>query len=273
GTAFALEYVNDTIKTREDVKAKLALACLGVVPKSTGKGRLIDEFEDPSSPVSEAYSAILAALRFSAETGAPKVVLVTSANPSEGKSSTSLALAQGYARRGEKTILIDADLRRPAFKGLSNNHGVTNLLTSSESIGDHVIRTQHENLWLLTSGPIAPNPADLLSTNRFADILKEASEHFDRVVIDGPPTLGLADATFLAAFAGHTMLVVEAGKTRTAAARTAVERIHASGSHIVGVALTKSTEDASRYGYRYYRYGAVEGKRKEMIMLSQQPES
>ena len=92
-------------------------------------------------------------------------------------------------------------------------------------------------------------------------------------MIDGPPTLGLADASFLAAFAGHTMLVIEAGKTRTAAARTAVERIHSSGSHIVGVALTKSSEDASRYGYRYYRYGAVEGKRKEMIMLSQQPES
>ncbi len=273
GTAFALEFLNDTIKTREDVRAKLGLACLGVVPKSSGKGRLIDEFDDPASPVSEAYSAILAALRFSADTGAPKVVLVTSANPSEGKSSTSLALAQGYARRGEKVILIDADLRRPAFKGLSNNHGVTNLLTSEESIGDHVIRTQHENLWLLTSGPIAPNPADLLSTNRFAEILKEASEHFDRVVIDGPPTLGLADATFLAAFAGHTMLVVEAGKTRTAAARTAVERIHASGSHIVGVTLTKSSEDASRYGYRYYRYGAVEGKRKDMIMISQQPES
>ncbi len=272
GTAFAMEYLNDTIKTREDVKAKLALACLGVVPKSTGKGRLIDEFDDPSSPVSEAYSAILAALRFSAENGAPKVLLVTSANPSEGKSSTSLALAQGYARRGEKVILIDADLRRPAFKGLSNNHGITNLLTSSESISEHVIRTQHENLWLLTSGPIAPNPADLLSTPRFAEILKEASEHFDRVVIDGPPTLGLADASFLAAFAEHTMLVIEAGKTRTAAARTAIERIDASGSHIVGVALTKSSEDASRYGYRYYRYGAIEGKRKEMIML-QQPDS
>lgn len=273
GTALALDFLNDTIKTREDVRDKLGLACLGVVPKSRTKGRLIDEFEDPSSPVSEAYSAILAALRFSAEAGAPKVLLVTSANPSEGKSSSSLALAQAYARRGEKVILIDADLRRPAFKGVSNNHGLTNLLTSEESIREHLIRTQHDNLWLLASGPIAPNPADLLATNRFAAILKEASDNFDRVIIDGPPTLGLADATFLGAFAGHAMVVVEAGKTRTNAARVAIERVVNSGTRIVGVALTKSSEDGSRYGYRYYRYGAVEGKRKEMIMISQQPES
>ena len=270
--AVALEFLNDTIKTREDVKAKLGLACLGVIPKQRGKGALIEEFQDPTSPVSEAYSAVLAALRFSAETGAPEALLVTSANPAEGKSSSALALAENYARRGEAVLLIDADLRRPAFKGISKTQGLTNLLTSSESIRGHVISTQHENLWLLPCGPIAPNPADLLSTRRFGEILKEATEHFDRVIIDGPPILGLADATFLAAFTGHAMMVVEAGKTRTRAARDAVERVQGSGARLVGVTLTKSTEEASRYGYSHYRYGAVGDKRKEMIMISQQPE-
>ena len=271
-TAFALNFLNDTIKTREDVKDKLNLACLGVVPRSLGKGSLIDEFGDPSSAVSEAYSAILAALRFSAEIGAPKILLVTSSAPSEGKSSSALALAQGYARRGEKVILIDADLRRPAFKGNSKNHGVTILLTSEGSIVEHVIRTQYENLWLLPSGPITPNPADLLASPRFAAILEQAGQQFDRVIIDGPPTLGLADATFLASFATHVIFIVESGKTRTQQARVAIDRILSSGARIVGVALTKSNEERSRYGHRYYRYGAIDDKRKEMILISQQAE-
>lgn len=270
--AVAIDFINDTIKTRQDVKDKLGLACLGVIPKKTGKGALIEEFDDPASPVSEAYSAVLAALRFSSETGAPDALLVTSARPSEGKSSSALALAENYARRGETVLLLDADLRRPAFKGISKTQGVTSLLTSDESIRNHVISTQHENLWLLPCGPIAPNPADLLATPRFGELLKEAREHFDRVIIDGPPILGLADASFLAAFVGQVMLVVEAGRTRTRGAREAVERIQVAGAHLVGVTLTKSTEEASHYGYSYYRYGAVGDKRKEMIMISQQSE-
>ena len=271
--AFMLDVLNDTIKTREDVRNKLGQACLGVIPKERGKEDLLAQLEDPASAVSEAYSAVLAALRFSAETGAPKALLVTSANPNEGKSSSALALAQSYARRGETVLLIDADLRRPAFKGVSTSHGVTDLLTSNESISAHVVRTQHSNLWLLPCGPIAPNPADLLSTGRFAEILEEAKEHFDRVVIDSPPALGIADATFLAAFAGHAMLVVESGRTRTNQAREAVERLLSSGVHLVGVTLTKSAEGASRYGYASYRYGQVEDKRKEIIMISEQADA
>ena len=270
--AVGLEFLNDTIKTREDVRRKLGLACLGVVPKKIGKEPLLTDLEDPSSPLSEAYSAVLAALRFSAETGAPKTLLVTSANPSEGKSSSALALAQNYARRGEAVLLIDADLRRPAFKGTSKSHGVTNLLSSQESIRAHIISTQHENLWLLPCGPIAPNPADLLSSNRFGEILAEATQHFDRIIVDAPPVLGLADATFLAAFVGDVLLIVEAGKTRTRAAREAIDRIVGSGARLVGVTLTKATGEGSQYGYYNYRYGSIEDKRKEMIMISKQPD-
>ena len=219
--------------------------------------------------MSEAYAAVLAALRFSAETGAPKSLLVTSAHPSEGKSSSALALAHGYARRGERVLLVDSDLRRPVFKGVSKNQGVTNLLTSDESIEGHVIDTQYENLWLLPCGPVAPNPSDLLSSPRFGEILAEAKERFDRVIIDGPPVIGIADSSFLAAFAGSVMFVIESGKTRTRTAREAIDRMQASGGRIVGVTLTKSTAEASQYGYGNYRYGAVEDKRKEIIMISQ----
>ena len=272
--ALALEFVHDTIKNREDVRAKLGLACLGVVPRRRGKGSVVEDLKDAASAVSEAYSAVLAALRFSTEHGAPKVMLVTSTVASEGKSSSAFALAQNYSRRGETVLLIDADLRRPAFRGSSNRQGLTKLLTNDEPVRGHILETQFENLWLLPCGPTPPNPADLLSTGRFKEIVAEASEHFDRIIVDGPPVLGLADASLLSAVTSDVMLVVEAGRTKTRSAREAVDRLQASGAHIVGVTLTKATEGASQYGYRLYQYGYkhLDDKRNEIVMISHQPE-
>lgn len=272
--ALALEFVHDTIKSREDVRTKLDLACLGVVPRQRGKGSVVEDLKDPASAVSEAYSAILAALRFSTEHGAPKTMLITSTQPAEGKSSSAFALAQNYSRRGESVLLIDADLRRPAFRGASNRQGLTKLLTNDEPVRGHILETQFENLWLLPCGPTPPNPADLLSTGRFSEIVREASEQFDRVVIDGPPVVGLADATLLAAVVGDVMMVVEAGKTKTRAARDAAERIQASGARIVGVALTKSVDESSHYGHHSYRYGyrRLDEPKNEIVMLSHQSE-
>ena len=271
--ALAMEFVHDTIKAREDVRSKLMLACLGVIPKRAGGGTIIEELKDVSSAATEAYSAVLAALRFSTEQGAPKTLLITSTMASEGKSSSALALAQNYARRGERVLLIDADLRRPVFKAQSNRHGLTKLLTNDDSIRLHIVDTQYDNLHLLPCGPTPPNPADLLSTPRFEAILREATQQFDRVIIDGPPVLGLADATLLATVVGTVAMVVESGKTRTRAARDALERLRLGGAHIVGAILTKSTEEASEYGYRLYQYGAVEKGRDELILISHQSDA
>ncbi len=272
--ALALEFLHDTIKTREDVRTKLNLACLGVVPRRKGKGSVVEDLKDASSAVSEAYSAILAALRFSTEHGAPKVMLITSTEASEGKSSSAFALAQNYSRRGESVLLIDADLRRPVFRGASNRQGLTKLLTNDEPVRGHILETQFENLWLLPCGPTPPNPADLLSTGRFKEIVKEASDHFERIIIDGPPVVGLADASLLAAVAGNVMMVIESGRTRTRSAREAIDRIQASGAHILGATLTKSAEESSHYGYRLKYYGtkAIDDNRNEIVMISHQPE-
>lgn len=270
--ALALEFVHDTIKTREDVRAKLGLACLGVIPKRGAAGAIIEELKDVSSAATEAYSAVLAALRFSTESGAPKTLLVTSTMASEGKSSSALALAQNYARRGESVLLIDADLRRPVFKAHSNRQGLTKLLTNDESVRAHILDTQYDHLYLLPCGPTPPNPADLLSTPRFEAILREAAQMFDRVIIDGPPVLGLADATLLATVAGNVALVVESGRTRTKAARDSLDRLRLGGANVVGAILTKSTEEASQYGYRLYQYGAVEKSPSELILISHQPD-
>jgi len=277
GAAVGLEFLNDTIKTREDVRNKLGLACVGAVPKTSAKDAFVEDLKNPASVVSEAYSAVVAALRFSTESGMPKILLVTSTQPGEGKSSTALALAQNFARRGKNVVLIDSDLRKPAFKTSSEKIGLTKLLTNDERIGHHVVETQHENLKLLPSGPIPPNPADLLSTGRFRAILNEAAEQFDVVIIDGPPTLGLADAPLLAASAGHVMFVVESGKTRTRAAIEALNRIEATGAHIVGATLTKSIDSGGGYGYkRYgygYGYGKLDSKRTEILMIPQGADS
>lgn len=270
GIAIALEVLNDTVKTREDVRNKLGLACLGAVPKWRGKGSVVEDLSDPTTPLSEAYSAVLAALRFSTPNGAPKTMLVTSSRASEGKSSSALALAQNHARRGARVLLIDADLRRPAFKSASKANGLTKLLTNAEPIAGHIVSTQHDNLWLLPCGPIPPNPADLLSTPRIKQIIAEAAGQFDLVIIDGPPVLGLADASLLASACRNVMLVVESGKTRTRAARESLERIEVSGAHVVGATLTKSAEEASHYGYRLYQYNAVGDKRNQIVLIPQQ---
>lgn len=271
--ALSLEFLNDVIKTREDVRLRLGQACLGVVPRRQGKGSIVDDLRDTGSGVAESYSAILAALRFTTEHGAPRTLLVTSSLPAEGKSSSAFAMAQNYARRGESVLLIDADLRRPVFKAQSNQRGLTKLLTNEDHLRGHLLETQFENLWLLPCGPTPPNPADLLSTPRFAQVLREAAQQFDRVVIDGPPILGLADAALLATAAEHVVLVVEAGRTRTRSARHAIEHVKASAGRVIGVVLTKSREEASSYGYRGYRYSAVEDRRDELILISSQSEA
>ena len=270
--AVGLEILNDTIKSREDVRNKLGLACLGAIPRRRGKGSVVEDLNDPTSPLSEAYSAVLAALRFSTPTGAPRTLLVTSSRATEGKSSSALALAQNHARRGARVLLIDADLRRPAFKAATKAKGLTKLLTNEEPIAEHILDTQHENLWLLPCGPIPPNPADLLSTPRIKQIVAEAAAQFDMVVVDGPPVLGLADASLLASACRNAMLVIESGRTRTRAARESVERISSAGAHIVGATLTKSTEEASHYGYRLYQYTAVADKRNQIVLIPQQAE-
>jgi capsular exopolysaccharide synthesis family protein len=270
--AIGLEFINDTIKSREDVRKKLALPCLGAVPRTVAKNSFVEDLKNPTSMISEAYSAIVAALGFSTESGMPKVLLLTSTRSGEGKSSSALALAENFARRGKSVLLIDSDLRKPAFKSGNDKIGLSKLLTTDESLDDHIIETEQEKLWLLPSGPVPPNPADLLSTGRIRKIIAEGRERFDLVVIDGPPTLGLADAPMLGAAAENVVFVIESGKTRTRGAIEALNRLEATGTHILGAMLTKASEAGASYGYGNYGYGYGYGKGKlkgtEILMLA-----
>ena len=257
GTAFSIEWIDDTIKTPDDVAAKLGLASLGVIP-GVGKGLAVrEQLEDPRSQVSEAYQSVRTALQFSTDHGVPRSLLVTSTRASEGKSSTALALAQTLANLGASVLLVDADLRKPTFRGPSStSQGLSSLLAGSDKIFDCIHPTQVERLFLLPSGPIPPNPAELLASGRFKEIIDEALTRFDHIVIDSAPVLGLADAPMLASSVEGTLMVIEAGAIRRAAALNAVNRLRASEARLMGAILTKFNALKVGYGYGYgYGYG------------------
>jgi succinoglycan biosynthesis transport protein ExoP len=271
--ALALEFINDTVKTPDDVRDKLRLASLGVIPKKMGQDSLADELKDQSSAVSEAYFSLRTSLQFTTESGAPKTLLITSTRAAEGKSSTTLALAQNFARLGNSVLLIDADLRKPAFvTGSEPTEGLSKLLTNDDELRRHVLRTEFENLSLLPCGPLPPNPAELLASPRLRALISEAATQFDMVIVDGPPVLGLADAPLLGGACRGTLMVVESAKTRTKAAVDAINRLKASGSHIVGAVLTKYRSHAHGYGYGYsyepYKYGGIGSREREIRLIT-----
>ena len=276
-TALALEFVNDTIKSPDDVRNKLQLPFLGGIP-SAKAARPVDELKNALSPVAEAYLSTASAMQFVTEGGAPKTLLVTSTRPAEGKSTTAWALAQSFTRLGKTALLIDADMRRPAFVTGRENVGLSHLLTNTGSLSEHVLRTDVEGLWVMPSGTIPPSPPELLASARFASLLADAESTFDVVVIDGPPILGLADSPLLSSVVRATLMVIESGRTRTRAAMEAQNRLRTAGAHMVGAILTRYQPQASYgygYGYGYgsgqkdqYRYVADANSKKRRIMLT-----
>lgn len=267
GAAIGLDLLRDTIRTREDMRTKLGLACIGQIPKRQNKGDFVEDLKDPGSLVSEAYSATAAALRFTTEHGAPRAMMITSTAPAEGKSSSALALAQNFARRGINVLLIDADLRKPAFRAANDEIGLTKLLTNDDDLLSHVAPTQFDNLSLLPCGTLPPNPADLLSTARFAAIIDEAMHHFQMVIIDSPPVMGLADAPLIAHTCRNVLFVVESGRTRTRQAAESLNNLEAAGAHLIGGLLTKASESNGNYNYYNYRYGELADKRERIALI------
>jgi len=274
--ALALEFVNDTIKSPDDVRDKLQLPFLGGIP-SAKTAKPVEELKDTLSPVAEAYLSTTSAMQFVTEGGAPRTLLVTSTRPAEGKSTSAWALAQSFTRLGKTALLIDADMRRPAFVTGRENIGLSHILTNSGTLSEHVLRTDVDNLWVMPSGTIPPSPPELLASARFASLLADAEATFDVVVVDGPPILGLADSPLLSSVAQATLMVIESGRTRTRAAVEAQNRLRTAGARMVGAILTRYQPQASYgygYGYGYgqkeqqYRYVADDSSRKRRILLT-----
>lgn len=257
GAAFVLYYITDRISTPEDVREKLRLPPLGVVPKLKRKEELAEVLADRRSPVSEAYASLVTTLQFATSQGLPRALLVTSTLAEEGKSTTSFVIARLLAQNGKRVLLIDADLRKPSFViEESVDTGFSQMVVDQSELRRHVLKTSEDNLWLMPSGPTPPNPVQVLNSERAAHIIQQARSIFDCVIVDAPPAYGFADAPLLAAMCDAVLMVIESGRTRRRPAIEALERLRASGALITGAALTKYRLDTSEYGYRYYEaYG------------------
>lgn len=260
--AFVLEFMDDTLKSPEDVEQHLRMAVLGIIPHLR-KQSVEAAIGDPRSAFSEAYRSVRTALQFSTDRGVPKVLLVTSPSASEGKSTTAHTLARNFAQLGKRVLLIEADLRNPSLHkvlGVRSETGLSSLLAGAASASEVVMDTDDERLKVILAGPLPPNPAELLSGSRLLSMLTVAAETYDQVIIDGPPVLGIADAPILSNVVSGTLLVVQAGETRIKTAQAALKRLAAARARVIGGLLTHYDAKVAGYGYdyaSYYSYGTT----------------
>jgi non-specific protein-tyrosine kinase len=206
---------------------------------------------DPRSPISESYRKLRTNLSFSSLDKPLRTLVITSAAPDEGKSTTIANLAVTMAQSGKKTILVDCDLRRPSLHtifGLNSEPGLTNMLLN-EGSSPPLQQTEIENLYLLASGAKPPNPADLLGSNKLDKVIEQLVETADIVLFDAPPIIAVTDAAILGSKVDGVLLVVRAGKTRRDHAERAKEMLEKAKVNIVGVTLTNAPKDSSIGGY------------------------
>lgn len=256
GIVFALNYINDQIRTPEDVKTKLGLPAIGTVPIVSASSGLMDELRNPRSILTEAYFSARAALDFATDAGAPKSIMVTSIRPSEGKTTSSIGLAMAFANSGRDVLIIDADLRRPSFvvePGASI--GLSGLLTQTAKLSDNIATSSTERLFLLPAGIVPPNPAQLLASDKFADLIAEAESLFDVVIVDTAPIANFSDAPRISNLVESTLLVLHSAKLRTPTIRGALGRLLDSNAQVSGVILNKfNAKAAGGYYNEYYAY-------------------
>jgi non-specific protein-tyrosine kinase len=197
---------------------------------------------EPRSPVSEAYRTLRTNLDFAGLDQALNTLLITSPEPGAGKSTTLANLAVVSAQAGRKVILVDTDLRRPSLHslfGLSSEHGLTDMVMDEAALSQPPLQeTEVPDLWVLASGALPPNPADLLGSQRMGDVIAALKAEADQVLLDAPPVVLVTDAAVLSTQVDGVLLVIGAGKTRREMARTAVQRLEQVNARIVGSVLS-----------------------------------
>lgn len=262
--AFALEQMDEAIADPAEVERRLGLPLLGSVPKIVDGTTPRDELLDRKSDLVDAYLAINTNLGFTTEHGVPRSFSVTSTRPAEGKSTTALALATMLARAGKRVILVDGDMRSPSVHhlgGVDHDQGLSNFLAGDDNIDALTFPMSDLGFTAMSAGPIPPNAAELLTSNRLAVLLERLLERYDHVVIDSPPVMGLADAPLIASRVEGVVYAVESHGIRSSLVKTALGRLAAANARIFGGVLTKFEARKAHYGYGYeygYNYGRNE---------------
>jgi protein-tyrosine kinase len=212
---------------------------------------------EPKSPAAEAYRSLRTSIQFAGLDHKCRSIVVTSSSPGEGKSTTVANFGVVMAQTGARICLVDSDLRRPTLHrifGLSNSRGLTTALLEGASLKDIAQPTPVPNLFVVTSGPLPPNPAELVGSNRMRESLETGVADFDMVLLDSPPVVSVADAVVLASFCDGVVLVVQTGKVPHEVIRRAAGNIQAVKGRILGVVMNAVNLKRDGYYYDYYRY-------------------
>lgn len=261
GAAFLIEYLDDTVKSPDDVTRVTGLSTLGAIArlKDASAQRQLIAWSHTKAPESEAYRTLRTNIQFSSVDKPLRSLIVTSSGPSEGKSTTSANLAIVMAQTGQKVVLVDTDLRRPVLHktfGVPNNVGITTALLAGDDVDlqAYLQPTEIDNLAIITSGPIPPNPSELLGSQRMKHIVERLTEIADVVIFDTPPALVVTDAAVLGRQVDGVLLVADAGGTREQALAQAVAELHKTGANVLGIVMNRLDSRSRGYYYYYYYY-------------------
>ena len=256
--AYLIEYLDDSIRTTDNIKRVFGITVLGAVPEldtQSGQQDKLVMLQNVPSAGAEAYRSLRTNLQFTALDRPLRVLLVTSPSPSEGKSLTAANLGAALARAGQRVILVDVDLHRPTqhklFKTFNNVGITTALLEENEALESFLQPTTVPGLQLLTSGPLPPNPAELVGSKRMQSLLARLQTHADVIILDSPPISAVVDPIILSTEADGVLLVVRLGKTRRDAARRALHALQQVNARILGMALNGAPTDKGDYLYNY----------------------
>ena len=274
GIAFLAEYLNDAIRTPDDVQEVAGVSTLGTIARMKGDAGRREIYQlaallYPRSSIAEGYRTLRTNIEFASIDAPIRTLLVASARSGEGKTVTATNLAVVFAQAGRKVLLVDADLRQPGVHllfDLPNAHGLTTLLRSDDVSVDALAQaTEQDNLRVLTTGPLPPNPAELLGSQRMRAVFERLKAGSDVVVFDSPPLQAVADAAILGSLADGTLLVVDAGRSRRRAVRLGRAALARAGANVVGAVLNRIPERAyagfaDEYG-GYYDADAGPAKR------------
>ena len=274
GLAFLLDFLDDTVKSLDDVDRYVHLPALALIPSGghvgarlnlkgipqgkpgPGESTALAMLDDVRSPIAEAYRHLRTSLLLSSAGQPPKTILVTSSQPSEGKTTTAINTAFMLAQTGAEVLIIDCDLRRPRLHAqfeVPNSKGLTTWLSGERDL-DNLLQgcPKTPNLKILTSGPVPPNPAELIGSDEMRRLLGQLSERFAHIIIDSPPAISFTDASILSTMVDGVMLVVHGGRSSRAVVRRAKQQLLDVGAHIFGVVLNNVKRETSDYYYSGY---------------------